>query len=301
MGYSTREYAQAFREFGQPLNLPRCRGWILERQIPGTDAVDAMGCYPLFACQDWHRLWEDLESLENTLVSLTLVTDPFADAGPDELREAFPTLMRPYKEHFVTELGPSPESFVDPHHLRNARKALSRVRIEFAGPTDRLLQSWVRMYRILQARHQIRGMGAFSKLTFEHQFAVPGLVIQWAEAAGVPVGMVLWLIMGDRVYYHLGAYEEVGYELKCSFALFRSALDYFAGIGVRWIVLGAGAGAQNDGTDGLSRFKRGWANGTRTVYLCGRILDPNRYTSLCRGQEFASSEYFPIYRKGEFR
>jgi hypothetical protein len=76
-GYLHPGYAASLAEFGTPRLLPRSEGWILERQIPGSPYSDGMGCYPLFACQDWSQLHADLESIGSELVSLALVTDPF--------------------------------------------------------------------------------------------------------------------------------------------------------------------------------------------------------------------------------
>src|SRR5688500_13111911 len=78
-GYLHPGYARSFQEFGMPRELPRCRGWILARSIPALPDLDAMGCYPIFACQDWSRLHLDVDDLQNHLVSLTVVTDPFGD------------------------------------------------------------------------------------------------------------------------------------------------------------------------------------------------------------------------------
>ena len=54
-GYMHLGYAESLVEFGTPRELPRSGGWVLERQIPGFSYRDAMGCYPLFACQDWSQ------------------------------------------------------------------------------------------------------------------------------------------------------------------------------------------------------------------------------------------------------
>src|SRR5262249_40272003 len=102
-------------------------------------------------------------------------------------------------------------------------------------------------------------------------------------------------------YYHLGAYSDAGYHLRASYALMRAAIDRFADEGLQWLSLGAGAGARGDTTDGLTRFKQGWANGTRPVYLCGRIFDRERYHALVRARGITRSDYFPAYRSGEFR
>ena len=55
----------------------------------------------------------------------------------------------------------------------------------------------------------------------------------------------------------------------------------------------------NDGTDGLSRFKRGWSTGTRTAYFCGRIFDHARYSEIMSVEGGGTTDYFPAYRKGE--
>jgi hypothetical protein len=78
-GYLHPLYAESLSEFGTPYELARCRGWILKRQIPGFSYYDAMGCYPLFPCQDWSKLSGDLEELGDQLVCLSVVTDPFGD------------------------------------------------------------------------------------------------------------------------------------------------------------------------------------------------------------------------------
>lgn len=72
-------------------------------------------------------------------------------------------------------------------------------------------------------------------------------------------------------------------------------------IGLKRLNLGAGAGLSGDGTDGLSRFKKGWSTDVRLAYFCGRILQPGLYSELCR-QNIApeTTKYFPAYRNGEF-
>ena len=79
-GYLHPEYAGSLSEFGKPQLLPRSGGQLLVRQIPNTDCVDAMGCYPLFCCRDWDQLPEDIEGLREQLVSVALVTDPFGNS-----------------------------------------------------------------------------------------------------------------------------------------------------------------------------------------------------------------------------
>lgn len=293
-GYLHRAYAESLSEFGRPLSLPQCRGWLLERVIPNTDVTDAMGCYPLFACENWAALKTDLESLD--LVSVSVVTDPFGDYDLDFLNQCFPELVKPFKDHFVTDLSQPFESFAHPHHLRNAENALRRLEVERCVQPLDFLEDWTRLYQTLIERHAITGITRFSKESFAKQLAVPGIVAFRAVESGQTVGMLLWYLQEDRAYYHLGAYSPRGYETGASFALFDRALRYFCSQEIKWLNLGAAAGSVNTDS-GLARFKKGWSNGVRTAYFCGRIFDRRKYEQLAAGH----TDYFPAYRAGEFK
>jgi hypothetical protein len=299
-GYSHPLYAQSLAEFGTPLELPRCGGWILKRQIPGYGDYDGMGCYPLFTCQDWSMVEDDLENVGSQLVSLALVADPFGRYRATDLRRWFRDVVIPFKEHFIVDLRCSPDAVVSEHHLRNARKALQRIRVEPCTDPNQFLNDWLELYRYLISRHGISGIAAFSRHAFQYQIAVPGLVAFRAEYEGATVGMVLWYIQNDVGYYHLGAYSEKGYELTASFGLFRQAIDYFAASGLRWLDLGAGVGTASAIDSGLSRFKRGWATSHRTAHFCGRIFNRATYGEIAKAHGSIAINYFPAYRQGEF-
>jgi hypothetical protein len=298
MGYMHKSYAEALAEFGTPRELPRSGGWILVRSIPGFPDRDAMGCYPLFACRDWSQLAADLESVSSELVSLALVTDTFGEHDPAQLRQCFDVVF-PFKEHFVADLARPASSFVSSHHCRNALKAVRGVAVEICEAPSQFLDDWDRLYTTLVERHNIRGISRFSRASFARQLEVPGLVMFRAIHQATTVGIILWYVQGQVGYYHLGAYSDLGYELRASFALFWRALEYFAGR-LRWLSLGAGAGVTSRADDGLTRFKRGWSTETRPVYFCGRIFDSVKYAEIVSAKGFPTTNYFPAYRKGEF-
>jgi hypothetical protein len=299
-GYMHPGYAESLAEFGTPRELPRCGGWILERQIPGFPYRDAMGCYPLFCCQDWSQLHADLEDLDDEWVSLALVTGPFGEYDTAYLHRCFRDIVLPFKQHFIVDLSRPIDTFVSSHHRRYARKALRDVQVERCQDPTQFNDEWVDLYATLIGRHNIKGIAAFSRLAFAKQLKVPGLVVFRAVCKEITVGMALWYIQEEVGYYHLAAYSDTGYKLRASFALFWSAIEYFAGQGLRWLNLGAGAGISGNGADGLSRFKRGWSTGTRTAYFCGRIFNPERYTEIVKAKGITATDYFPAYRKGEF-
>jgi len=300
-GYSHPGYAASLADFGRPRALPRSSGWLLERSIADTPYRDAMGCYPLFACRDWSKLDLDLEELGSELVSVAIVADPFGDHNAAQLRKSFPTLVTPFKEHLVTDLSRSPESIVAAPHRRKARKALDCLNVERYDDATRFINEWIELYSNLIRRHDIRGLAAFSETSFRAQLAVPGVSMFRASVDNETVGMTLWYTDREVAYYHLGAYSELGYELEASFALFWRALEYFSSQRLQWLDLGAGAGiSAQDHSDGLTRFKRGWATGTRTAYFCGRICDHSKYDDAMRRRSVTATNYFPAYRKGEF-
>jgi len=297
-GYLHDRYADSLAFAGTPVRLKCSGGVLVERTIPGTQHEDGMGSYPIFCCRDWSKLGQDLDRLGSRLVSVTLVTDPFGNYHADDLRSWFPDVCRPFKEHAVVDLGREPGSFVSSHHRRNVKKALRQVEVEVCGrPLDHL-DEWVRLYGCLIARHEIRGVAEFSATSFRQQLQADGLVMLRAVSAGETVGMILWFLHGGVGYYHLAAYTERGYQARASFALFWRSLDHLASR-VRWLSLGANAGTR-ESLDGLSRFKAGWATGTRMAWLCGRIMNTKVYQALAvRPPAPGAREeagFFPAYR-----
>ncbi len=300
VAYQSREYIDALSEVGSPVELPMSGGTLLRRAIGNTGDHDAIGPYPFLCCDRWCDLNSDLGSLEG-LVSVAAVADPFGNHDPTLLRECFPDVCLAFKEHFIVDLEVPPGARVSKHHRRNAAKALRHVEVTEERQPCELRDDWVRLYGFLAGRHGIQGMAAFSAASLARQLDVPGLVAMSARREDRVVGMVLWYLRGDVAYYHLGAYDDEGYSRKASFAIFWRSMALLAERSVRYVGLGGGAGVESDASDGLARFKRGWATGTRPAYFCGRILQRETYERLARNVASSGTEFFPAYRAGEHR
>jgi hypothetical protein len=227
-------------------------------------------------------------------VSLALVADPFHAPPAAELRGWFDVVTH-FKDHFVVDPNKPLDTFVSSHHRRYAARASRDVRVERCENPLEFGDDWVRLYGALVRRHGVRGMAAFSAASLVQQLEVPGLVMFRAVREDETLGLALWYAHGDSAYYHLGAWDEAGYRLRASFALIWTALMHFQERGQR-VDLGGGAGLHFTPSDGLSRFKRGWATGTLPAYLCGRVFDPARYRTLTEATGNAGSTYFPAYR-----
>lgn len=297
-GYSNPAYAETLVDLGNPIRLDRSGGSLLKRTIPGSGLSDAVGPYPIFACSGWASLEADLADLEGQFVTVCLVTDPLGDWTFENLRLAFPDHLEAFKNHYVVDLSGDPLSSVTKHHRRNIRRAQRELRVEQVVDAAGFLGEWLELYQSLIARHAVTGAAAFSKKSFALQLALDDVVVFRAVHGDVTVGATLWMTGSQAAYYHLGAYSDMGYELGASFALFAHALSFFAGHDLAWASLGAGAGLDGDATDGLTRFKQGWATETRTAFICGRVLYESGYAELTTRVADAPVKFFPPYRAG---
>ena len=295
LGYGHPGYALSLAEFGKPVELPRSGGWILERRVPASPYSDAIGLYPLFFCREWSQLEADLRDLEGRLVAVSAVPDPFGEHDPELLRECFGDLMVPYKEHFVTDMHRPLAESVSRHHRKCARKALEVIHGEVLDDPPAFLDEWIELHRNLVARHDVKGMRAFSRAAFAAQLRLPGMVVVLAKAGETTVGAQLWFQHGDVAYGHVLAFNQLGYEVGAAYGLYWLALEHFAGK-VRWCCIGGVSGTDAGQPGGLAQFKRGWATSTRTAYLCGRILDRPKYQELVRLNGSDPAGFFPAYR-----
>lgn len=294
-GYASALYARSQAHTGRPRPLPRSGGWILEREIGEAQGRDAMGCYPLLACRDWSAVPEDLDACTD-LVSLVAVPDPHGEHDPALLSRAFPDLVKPFKEHFVCELGDAPVG--SRHHRYYARRALRRLEIEESRDPASHVDEWTQLYAQLIERHHLKGIHAFPRESFAAQLAVPGGTLLRALEHGTAVAAQLWYVRRGVAYSHLAATGPRGYELGAPYALHAAAATIL-GDRAEILHLGGGAGRGLRSTDGLSYFKAGWANATTTAYLVGRVLDVERYRTLAASRGAADTVYFPAYRAGE--
>jgi hypothetical protein len=290
-GYADPLYAQSLGDIGAPVALAGSGGFLLRRTIEASLA-DATGTYPFLLCNDWAALAGDLASLAGKLVSVVAVPDPLGGHTPDDLRAAFPDRLVPFKTHYVIDLQ-APEHRYGEHHRRNVRIAHEGVEVQRLADPSSAGETWPKLYAGLIERHAIDGPAAFSQGALSRQLAVPGLSVFCARQGQRVVGMALFYAVSDDAYYHLGAYDEAGYAAKASYALFDRAIAWFRRQGFHRLLLGSGAGLSSDGTDGLSRFKRGWATGTVPGYLGGRILDKAAYRALSGNR---GTDFFPAYR-----
>lgn len=293
-GYLSATYARSFSRRGEIRSLPSAGTWLLLRRVSAAEeAVDASGLYPLLACADWEALPADLAELDEHVVSVVAVADPLGPHTPGLLEAAFPALVRPFKRHLVIDTSRPFATGLPSNHRRNIARAARALDVEVDVDAADVERAWVRLYGELVERHGIVGPAAFTAEELVDQLRVPGARIVRALRDGETVAVQVWLPHADAYYYHLGASSALGYEHAAGFALFDRAIRQLA-TAAAWLVLGAGAGLEEDRGSGLVRFKQPWANTSATAFLCGRISAPDRYAALCGPR---STSFFPAYRR----
>ncbi len=297
-GYASRAYAESLSEFGEIINLPRSGTYLLKRNIPGSNLSDAMGSYPLFFCEDWSRLGEDLTNLPPDIISVALVADPFGPYTQSELEACF-DVVNPFKSHYVIDLTRPVGEIGTRRHRKQARAAFKKMEVSVCEEPAKFVDDWTVLYQTLLQRHDIRGIRAFSKKAFEQQLSLPGMIVHRALFEGQVIGAQLFFQHGDVVHCHLGAVSELGYKLGAFYAMDQFSFEYFSGKAAM-LDIGGGAGLVGTEKDGLSRYKKGWSSRTHPVYFCGRITNPEKYAELVSEYGQEQSRYFPAYRAGEF-
>lgn len=296
-GYLHPQYAESLAEFGVPTELPSSQGWILVRDIAGTEERDAMGCYPLFSCRNWADLCQDVELLGPDLVSLTLVTDPLGDYQLDDLKACFPNLVRPFKEHFIIDLHEPRERTVSKNHRYYARKALRELTVEVVDDPESFIDEWTVLHGHLVNKHDISGIRAFSHHAFLTQFRIPGVVTLRAMYGQRTVAAMMFCVQDDVAHAHVLGCSPEGYARGALYAIIWHTFDFFDD-SVRWCNLMGVPDGSGPQIENIRRFKRGWTRDTRTAYLCGRVLNRDKYDKLAALCTAGNIPHFPIYRAG---
>jgi hypothetical protein len=289
--YASAEYAAAFCHQGmQSFYLSQAQTHVLLRNIPGTDEQDAMGGYPLCPFAASAHFEEDFHALAAAgAITLVAVTDTFFRPDEAMLHQTFDRCTA-YKPHYVLNL--QDDSFhYGKHHRYEIRRAYRFCEVRPVLLANHL-KEWIALYRILVEKHHITGIQNFPDAYFEAIATLPGLTTLAAFIEGRMVSAHLWLEHEGYVYSHLAASSEEGYQARSAYAIYDATIEHFRSRNALKIDFGGGAGV-NSPSQGLTFFKQGFSSETLPVFLCGKILRPDRYATLSGGSE---TSFFPAYR-----
>lgn len=288
--YASLAYARSLSHIGQPLAVPEWGGHVLTRSTPHGERRDAVGPYPLTLLSSDSDLPAGLEGLKaGGLVSVVIVLDAAGAPSAGALTAAF-DFVRPFKTHHVHDRRLGPPAY-GKHHRYEIRRAQARVEAREIALGDHL-PDWAGLYDQLIQRHGLTSLHAFPDSHHLALTVLPGLRTFGAFINGRLVSAHLFVTHQGRAISHLAASSTEGYSAGAAYAVNDLALDRLDDC--ETINFGGGAGAGDDVTDGLSRFKAGFANTAETTRLCGAVLDPAAYRALGPGR--GDSGFFPAYR-----
>jgi hypothetical protein len=294
--YADPRFAASLSEFGTPVHLEHSGATVLLSRIADEDHVDAVGPYPLLSCPRPELLGSDLDQLrDHGAVSLTAVLDPLRPPAPGDERFA---VLRPFKTHFLT-VPPAVGDRPSPHHRRQVRLARSRVTVQVEPGRSADVAAWMDLWGVLVAQHGLTSMRAGSRQAFAAQFALQGSIVMWASVGEERVAAQFVLATDKVAYVHLAAASALGRACRAMYALDAALLELAedGGLTIHW---GGGSGP-TAAEDGLTAYKRGWANATREAQLLGAVLEPATYARLSERSMGTPSGWFPAYRDPQRR
>jgi len=288
--YATLNYAQSLSRTEESFAVPEWGGAVIARPIE-LDLLDAAGTYPMTVLAPDADLAGGLGRLRQAgFISVVIVLDDYHRPPLPDLESAF-DLVRPFKTHYVVDRAIG-ETVPSRHHRYAIKKARSVVRAEAFALCDHL-EEWLRLYEHLTQRHGLHGVHDFPRRHHEMLSVLPGIKAVGAFLDDVLLAAHLWVEEDGRVHSHLAASSDQGYALGAAYAVNDASIRFFADAQI--INFGGGAGHEDDPTDGLARFKMGFVNATARSYICGKILDTEKYERLS-ATRMATTDFFPAYR-----
>jgi len=292
--YATLSYAETLAHVGRPLYVPAWQSHVIVRDWKNQTS-DATGPYPITCIDIASDLGSGLEQLRSFgLVSITIVVDGLLGPGIKQIERAF-TFARPFKPHYLVDYTAGAYNPSKHHRYEIRRAARLGVDVKIV-PLRSILPAWTALYRGLVSKRDISGASHFPPESFDALAKCEGLTTVAAFVAGELASCHLWIRYDRFVWSHLAASSPLGYDSGAAYAIYDHSIRMFAG---HVVDLGGAAGIGETGNDGLSRVKAGFANRIQHSYLCGAILDPKKYETLCAESNSSGSAYFPAYRDAQ--
>lgn len=292
-GYASQHYAASFAEFGELVRLPRS-GIHLLRRTAAPGLCDYSGLYPFVLARDWAALRDDFDDLRSEdAVAAVIVTDPFAQEQVAALEGRFDVLHK-FKRHFIVDLTGDWRGQQRNNTRQYSRRGLEAATVTVCPASGADGEDFWRIYEHTIGRHDVTSIAAFSQNALVAQLATPGAFLVKAIQNDEITGLMLAYQNNMIISLHLIGVTALGRQNFANYALIQAALDWADKQGAHYVNLGGVAGNQNDETNGLALFKRGFTKDSRWTYLCGQVLNQPNYDRLSGSA--VGTGFFPAYR-----
>jgi hypothetical protein len=258
-----------------------------------------MGTYPVFCCDNWNALADDLNDLSIDLVSIVLITDPFGKYNRATLELCFDNTIK-LKDHYVLDLTRPLNESISKSNRTAAKLALRNLQVRIVPKPLISIDTWMTLYGSMVDRLNIKGIRKFSRDGIEQQLNTPGAMLFEAKSGDQGVGLDVVFVDNDVAYGHACAFNEEGYKARASYATRWSIIEHLQGK-VHYLDFGGGLSTKEAGeSDGLTAYKKRWTNCTKPVFICTSVRNQKLYTQLTNQFGSMKSNYFPNYRAEEF-
>jgi len=260
----SEQYAKAFEASGiEIFHVPEWRTHVLLKTAPGLQLVrHATGVSGHSSLDPDCDLRGGLERLRQAGVgSVSLITDPMWSPSQNILEAAFGS-CRTFQENYLLdrELGRTRPRKRHRNMIHSARKLCAIDRVQLLPWLDHW---WTLYHDNCQQRAHVYST---PPKYFEMLADLEGVDVLAAHHENEIVTMTIWLRFNDILYYIDGASNQRGLAISAPYATFAYVIDQY--VNCRYIFFGGSADFRGPRSDGLARFKRGFANVAVQDYLC---------------------------------
>lgn len=267
----SEQYAKAFEANGSTVfHVPEWRTHVLLKTAAALQRVRcATGVSGHSSLDPGCDLQGGLERLRQAgVASVSLITDPMWSPSQNLLENAFGS-CRPFSENYLIDRGLGQLRIHKRHRkmIISANKVCAVDRLSLAA----LLERWWNLY---QSNREMRvPVDSTPPKYFEMLAGLEGVDVVAVHHGNEIVTMNIWLRFNDILYYIDGASNQKGLAISAPYAALAYVIEHYADC--RYIFLGGSADFRGPRSDGLARFKRGFANISVRDYLCTSHLRPH--------------------------
>jgi hypothetical protein len=284
--FSSVDYLQGLSNIGVVDQHPNPSFAVLQRQIHDTCNIDGIGPWPY----RWISNESDIEVFNEDfrhLVTLCVVTHPGWEPSSAIAKKVN---IQPLKEHFVFNPDKSTPK-LSKRAIQRLKKAEHRGNFEVISSLDEQLII-TDLYEQLKLRRNL--IGGFFDMPMNHFASIarlPESVFFQVRDSSAVGAMACGVVINDFLQILHIVPTEYGLTWNASYLMMYGLQDYVRQQG---LILLTG-GMPDGGSQGLSIFKKRWANDFISVKMLCIVNDQTTATKLAA--KFGNnSNYFPNYR-----
>ncbi len=251
------------------------------------------------------KYWDEINQFmkDNNIISLFLRNSPYLK-NQNLLKQEYNSLnritylaeLKKYKgiDEFLTTRNSSTK-----RSIRYSIKSNAQIYfVNYKDITDEEFEDFYKIYLNSMKEKNTWGYYFFNKQFFkEHivklkEHCEIAFVVDKHTNKRIAIGMFLLDEYENLVHYHFGAFDIEYQHYRPMYFLFANAICRYGNMGKEYLHLGGGLSI--DESDGLSRFKKSFADEKKEYYLSKIVFDQERYIEVRKKYDLEDSNIFLI-------